>query len=114
MREKVRDKERLQHILNACDVLIDKKDKYARDEVEQNPILYFGFVRLVEIIGEAVYGLTKDFRQQHPEVEWDLIEDMRHVLVHGYYHIRPQQLWQTIEKDVVELRPVIASFLTEL
>ena len=114
MREKIRDKERLQHILKACDVLIEKKDMYAKEEVEQNPILYFGFVKLVEIIGEAVYRLTKDFRQQHPEVEWDLIEDMRHVLVHGYYQIRPQQLWQIVEKDIVALRPIIASFLDNL
>lgn len=36
--------------------------------------------------------LTKAFRAEHPEIEWDVIEGMRHVLVHGYYTIRPEQV----------------------
>ena len=59
--------------------------------------VYYGFVKHVEIIGEAVYMLSKEFREAHPEVEWEAIEGMRHVLVHGYYQIEPDQLWDTID-----------------
>ena len=54
-----------------------------------DPIIFYGYVKQVEIIGEAVYKLTPKFREEHPEVNWDDIEGMRHVLVHGYYKIRP-------------------------
>ena len=74
------------------------------DLIENDPIVFYGFVKQVEIIGEAVYMLTKEFRAAHPEVEWDEIEGMRHVLVHGYYQIRPSQLWDTIENDIPELQ----------
>lgn len=114
MREKIRDKERLEHILQTCDILLANKDLCPREEIEADPIRYFGFVKHVEIIGEAVYMLSKEFREAHSEVEWDLIEDMRHVLVHGYYKIRPVQLWQTIDEDIVALRPIIERFLNEM
>ena len=50
----------------------------------------------------------------HTEVEWDAIEGMRHVLVHGYYQIEPKQLWDTIDKDIPQLKPQIESLLSEL
>ena len=56
--------------MNSINVLLEYKNKYAFPEVENNPILFYGFVKHVEIIGEAVYMLTKEFRNAHPEVEW--------------------------------------------
>ena len=107
MRERIRDKERLEHMLQAINIIIENKDKQSYEEVIANPIMYFGFVKHVEIIGEACYKLTKEFRQEHTEVEWDAIEGMRHVLVHGYYQIQPDQLWDTIQNDIPELKPLI-------
>lgn len=114
MREQIRDKERLQHIPKAIDEIISNRDKYTLEEINSNPILYYGFVKEVEIIGEAVYMLTKEFRASHKECEWDVIEGMRHVLVHGYYTIEPEQLFETIQNDIPELRPVIEKYLKEL
>lgn len=114
MREEVRNKARLGHILEAIDVLLANKNRYSIDEVSKNPILFFGFVKHVEIIGEAVYMLTKDFKSSHNEVEWDVIEGMRHVLVHGYYKTKPEQLWNTIEYDLPQLRPFIERYYQEL
>ena len=109
MRERVRDKGRLEHILNAIDVLLKNKERYTYDEIVADPIIFYGFVKHVEIIGEAVYMLTKEFRATHTEVDWDVIEGMRHVLVHGYYKIRPKQLWNTIEQDILELKPFLSN-----
>ena len=65
----------------------------------------------MEIIGEAVFMLSKEFKEAHQEVEWDAIEGMRHVLVHGYYQIDPNQLWETIDKDIPLLKLQIASLI---
>ena len=67
----------------------------------------------MEIIGEAVYKLTLQFREEHPEVSWDDIEAMRHVLIHGYYKIRPNQLWETVQNDIPALKPTIEALLNE-
>lgn len=114
MREKIKDKARLEHILSAINVLLENKDKHSYEEVLNDPIIFYGFVKHVEIIGEAVYMLTKEFRDNHPKVEWEIIEDMRHVLVHGYYKIKPKQLWNTIERDIPELKPLIEQYYSEL
>ena len=68
MRERVRDKGRLEHILNAIDVLLKNKERYTFDQIVADPIVFYGFVKHVEIIGEAVYMLTKEFRETHREV----------------------------------------------
>lgn len=113
MREKVRDHGRLEHILQACNCILANKDKYVFAEIKDDPIIFYGFVKQVEIIGEAVYMLTKEYRQAHPEVEWRAIECMRHVLVHGYYTIDPQQLWGVIEDDIAPLKLHIEQYLKE-
>ena len=111
MREKIKDKGRLEHILSSIDIILNNKSRYEYEDVINDPIVFYGFVKHVEIIGEAVYTLTKEFRETHPEVEWDVIEGMRHVLVHGYYKIKPNQLWNTIENDIPKLKPLIESYI---
>ena len=114
MREEVRDIERLRHILNAANILIDYKEHHTLEEAQSDPVVYFGLVKHVEIIGEAVYKLTLEYRASHSEVNWDDIERMRHVLVHGYYKIRPAQLWETITHDLPALKPTIERLIEEI
>ncbi len=114
MREQIKDRGRLEHILAAINGIMENKQKYSFDEIEKDSIVFYGFVKYVEIIGEAVYMLTKEFRAMHPEVEWDAIEGMRHVLVHGYYKIKPYQLWNTIEEDIPVLKPIIEKLYQEM
>ncbi len=114
MREEIRDLERLQHMLQAMNVLTDYKSRHTLEDAQADPVVYFGLVKHVEIIGEAVYKLTLEYRARHTEVNWGDIERMRHVLVHGYYKIRPQQLWNTIEMDIPALKPVIERLAKEL
>lgn len=113
MRERINDKGRLRHILSFVNIILDNKDRFNLEKIESDPIVFFGFVKQLEIIGEAVYMLSKEFRNQHKDVEWDVIEGMRHVLVHGYYQIRPTQLWNTIQQDIPVLKPQIESLLDE-
>ena len=113
MRERINDKGRLRHILSSVNIILDNKDRFNLEKIESDPIVFFGFVKQLEIIGEAVYMLSKEFRNQHKDVEWDVIEGMRHVLVHGYYQIRPTQLWNTIQQDIPVLKHQIESLLDE-
>ena len=113
MREGIRDIDRLQHILDAANVLADYAKSHTLDEAQSDPVVYFGLVKHVEIIGEAVYKLTLQYRDSHKEVNWDDIERMRHVLVHGYYKIRPRQLWETVAVDIPQLKLIIERLIKE-
>ena len=113
MREEVRDIERLQHILDAANVLANYTLHHTLEEAQTDPVVYFGLVKQVEIIGEAVYKLTQQYRASHNDLNWGDIERMRHVLVHGYYKIRPSQLWETITSDIPQLKPIIERLIAE-
>ena len=114
MREAIRDKERLAHILQAINVLQEGSTRYTPEQAEKDSIIFYGFVKQIEIIGEATYMLTKEFRAGHPETEWDVIEGMRHVLVHGYYSITPHKVWRVISNDLPVLKPQIEAYINEL
>ncbi|MBQ7632000.1 MAG: DUF86 domain-containing protein [Paludibacteraceae bacterium] len=113
MRERIRDKERLVHMLTAIDNLLDGSKRYTMEQAEQDAIIFFGFVKQLEIIGEATYKLTCEFRESHPETPWHKMEGMRHVLVHGYYLISPAKVWLVINNDLPVLRPQIEAYIKE-
>lgn len=113
MREKVKDRGRLEHILEAIESIEEYHAQYTFEDIKKNKLIFYGFTKLVEVIGEAVYMLSTEFRNSHSDVNWRQIERMRHVLVHGYYTIDPESLWDTIEVDIPELKPWIVKYLSE-
>lgn len=114
MREKVKDKGRLEHILAAINGILRDKEQYTFEQMQNSTLIFYGFTKYVEVIGEAVYMLTKEFRETHTDVDWRQIERMRHVLVHGYYTIDPESLWDTMVDDIPELKPWIEKYLSEM
>lgn len=62
---------------------------------------------MVEIIGEAAYMISKEFKETHKELPWRQIEGIRHILVHGYYTVSAEVLWDVIENDIPSLVPVL-------
>ncbi len=114
MKDKLRDIARLEHILESCRILLSRKDSDNLDAIKNDPIKFYGYVKLIEIIGEASYRLDKDFRNEHTNIPWKLMEGMRHVLVHEYYQISPEKLWITICNDIPNLTLEIKSLLSEI
>jgi len=113
MREPVRDKNRLEHILESCNILLQQKDYDSLEKIECDPIKFYGYVKLVEIIGEATYKLTKEYREAHPDIPWKMMEGMRHVLVHDYYCISPSKLWDTVNIDIPDLKLKMEKLINE-
>ena len=113
MREHNRDKERLEHILDAISVIENGLTTYSKEELLNNRLLYYGLVKQIEIIGEAANMLTHEFRDEHTEVDWRPIVAMRNVLVHDYIHISQNMLWATITKDIPHFKVHIEKFHEE-
>ena len=113
MRELLRDKERLAHMLQACDTVDAGLRAHPLEEALADPLMYHGLVKQVEIIGEATYKLTHEYRAAHPEVPWKQMEGMRHVLVHDYYNISPSDLVSVVLNDLPALRPLIQALYEE-
>ncbi|MDR2556280.1 MAG: DUF86 domain-containing protein [Bacteroidales bacterium] len=104
MREQVRDKGRLEHILDNIDKALEFTKDVTFEDYKTNVILRYAVVKCVEIIGEASYMLTKEFREKHSEVEWRKIIAMRHILVHGYYQTSDDFVWNVVKNNLPLLK----------
>lgn len=109
MREKVKDPSRILHIKKALSKIKEfLTDKHLTD-LEDESVLFYAVVKNLEIIGEAAYMLTEEFKAAHPEIEWLDYEKLRHVLVHGYYTINPRIVYEICIEDLPKLEERINS-----
>jgi uncharacterized protein with HEPN domain len=113
MREKPRDKERLNHMVEAINNIYEFVDGKSFEDYENNKVLRFAVIKNMEIIGEAAYLLTKEFKLRHPLIEWEDMIGMRHILVHGYYQIKDEIIWATIETELQPLKESILLLLAD-
>jgi len=107
MREKIRDKGRLEHILLFIDNVMEFTKNVDFERLLNDKLLFYAVVKNIEIIGEASYKLSKEFKKVNTDVEWETIIGLRHVLVHDYYHISEERLWKIIQKDLIPLKEQI-------
>lgn len=112
MRERLKDKNRLEHIKKAIDTILDRVEGMDYDTFKSDKILYGGIVYYTMIIGEAAYKLSPQFVSAYTEIAWQDIADMRHHLVHGYYQVDSSIVWAVVQHDLKPLRTQINNLLS--
>lgn len=113
MREKPKDRGRLLHIKAAIENIGKFLTGRSAEDFLEDLMLYYAIVKNMEIIGEAAYMLTKEFKAIHSGTNWNDIIKMRHILVHGYYQVDSRIVWTTIQKDLPILESKIDQYLQE-
>ena len=71
-------------------------------------------IRKFEIIGEAAKQIPENVKQECPSVPWKEMAGMRDKLIHFYFGVNYDLLWQTIKNRIPEIKPVIRQLLQEL
>jgi len=84
------------------------REHYERDELVQVWMLHH-----VQVIGEAASRLSKALLDKHPEIAWPDIISMRNVLVHHYFGVDLDEVWDTVSRDVPTLKPAVERMLLE-
>ncbi|MBK8277275.1 MAG: DUF86 domain-containing protein [Nitrospira sp.] len=64
-------------------------------------------VRNLEVIGEAVKKLPEDLRTQHPSVEWKKIAGLRDILIHEYFGLDSEIVWDIVKNKVPTLNQAV-------
>lgn len=113
MREPERDHSRLEDILSAIKCVEEYTKDLNETQLKEDKLRLHATIYNVQIIGEAVYKLTKEFKQEHPDTPWHLIEKMRHILVHDYFRINFEILWIVIEEDIPLLKEQVMKYMDE-
>lgn len=107
------DKERLIDVLEA----IERIEKYSRqgkllfddEELIQNWILHH-----LQIIGEALSKISPNTKDENPEIPWKKIKGMRNILVHDYFGIDTEIVWNVIENELPNLKIEIRSLIKKI
>jgi uncharacterized protein with HEPN domain len=103
------DKERIEHILEAVENILNFTEGRSYEEFSTNVMLRHAVFHNFVIIGEAANLLTKEYRDAQPYIEWGEIIGMRNFLVHGYYTVQNQIVWQSIQEDLIPLKEKLAN-----
>ena len=105
--------ELLQHILLECNYLSDELKLVSEEEYYSSERIKKAFVKSLEIIGEACNKIHPDFKLTHPQVEWHLMSGMRNRLVHDYFGIDFETVWETVTVHIPVLKQWIEVFIEE-
>lgn len=85
-----------------------------KTDFERDELLQGWFVRHLQIIGEAARALPEEVRALAPNIEWPKIVGMRNVLVHGYFDIDADIVWNAASREALALKPRIEELLRRM
>ena len=104
---------RVRHMLDHAREAVEMIVGLCRTDLDNNRQLNLALVRLLEIVGEAAARVHEDFRQQHPEIPWRDIADLRNRLIHGYDSVNFDILWTILREDMPPLIARLENILKE-
>ena len=99
----------LKHILDEINFLQKSTETLDYNSFFENEMLTRAFSRSLEIIGEAVKSLSSEFRKAHNDIEWKKISGMRDKIIHQYFSVDYELLWDVIKNKLPEIKEKIQS-----
>lgn len=105
--------ELLNHILDEVSFVLNAVKGKEKDFVINDPVLSRAIIRSLEIIGEASAKVDPDFKLQHPQVEWKKMSNTRHRLIHDYFGVDYDIVWDIITSKLPDLEQTIQAIISE-
>lgn len=99
----------LKHILESIAWIEKEAGVLTEEQFKQNVPTQDVVIRRLEIIGEAIRNLPDDFKKMHPEIPWDKPMAMRNILIHNYFGVDLNIVWDTITQTLPEFKKQIKS-----
>jgi uncharacterized protein with HEPN domain len=105
------DRWRVSHMVEAAELALSFVADRDRTQLDSDAMLRFALMRAIEVVGEAASQVSEDGRKALPEVPWAQIVGMRNRLIHAYFDINRQILWDTVQlalpKLLAQLKPTM-------
>jgi len=95
--------ELVRHILIETSFIVQHVDGKTKDQVINDEVLCRAIIRSIEIIGEASKKVDEEFKSSHPHIEWKKMAGTRDKLIHDYFGIDYDIVWDIIENKIPDL-----------
>ncbi len=102
---------RLRHMRDAAREALGFVGTRSRAEFSNDRMLALAVLKSVEIIGEAATKVGEEARRELPDLAWNEMVGLRHRLVHGYFDIDFDRVWNTVKEDLPPLADRLDAFL---
>jgi len=103
----------LRHVLDAINTVEEYLQGVDEEKFKATRLLQDGAIRQIEIIGEAARHISKDIRKTYSEVPWQDIAGMRDKLIHGYFGVDIEKVWDTAQDDLPILKQQVTNILKD-
>ncbi len=104
--------ERLRDIQQAI-LNVEKYTTQGRKAFDENELIQTWVFRQLEIIGEAVSAIPQDFRRRYPDVAWKQANGVRNILIHLYFNVDQDTIWDIVEQDLPGLKVSIDAIILD-
>lgn len=94
----------IKHIIDELNFILKETDGLTLDSLLKNETLKRALLRSLEVVGEATKNLSAEFRNLHPEVQWKEIAGLRDKLIHSYFGVDWNIVWDIVKNKIPELR----------
>lgn len=84
------------------------------EDFKQNDLVSSAVIRKFEIVGEAAKRVPESIKQRYPEIPWKLMAGMRDRLIHAYFDVNHELVWETIARELPRLEPLLQKVLRDL
>lgn len=91
------------HAIDAAKKAMEISNRINRDYIDSDEIYALALVRLLEIVGEAANLVSADYKEKNPNIPWKHMIGMRNRLIHGYFDINYDIIWDTVINDLPPL-----------
>lgn len=105
------DREYLLHIERAIREIQDHTSGFSREAYEHDSKTQRAVERNLQIIGDAVNKISKALKDSHPKIEWEEIYAARNIVVHHYFGVNNEIVWDILLEDVPRLRAGVEALL---
>ena len=104
----------LRHILQETTFILETSQGLSEDNFYQDEVLRRAYVRSLEIIGEATKNLPDDFRKQHSQLPWRRMAGMRDKLIHEYFGVDYEVVWDVVVNQIPDLHHKVEFLLKDM
>lgn len=102
------------HILDSISKIEMYLDGIDKDVFEKDTLIQDGVIRQLEIIGEAVKNISKELRESYTHLPWQDMAGMRDKLIHHYFGVDIELVWETAKNDLPFLKSEIQKIIESL